>query len=128
MRMSPETIYQPLFVQTKGELKRELTAHRRTQRRNRKPQIGNDGPNTHSSASRPACRSTLRPSVTLATRHQREHQRAAGQCWAKGSDLRALTQTECDEVAMRLNTRPRKTLEWRTPARVLNARLVVTIS
>ena len=29
------------------------------------------------------------------------------QYWPKGADLRALTQTECDDVALRLNTRPR---------------------
>ena len=38
--MSHETIYQSLFVQTKGELKRELTAHLRTRRQRRKAQSG----------------------------------------------------------------------------------------
>ena len=40
MRVSHETIYQSLFVQTKGELKRELTAHLRTRRTRRKAQTG----------------------------------------------------------------------------------------
>ena len=40
MRVSHETIYQSLFVQTKGELKRELTAHLRTRRTKRKQQTG----------------------------------------------------------------------------------------
>ena len=42
------------------------------------------------------------------------------QYWPKGADLRDLTSTECDAVALRLNTRPRKTLEWKTPGQVLN--------
>ena len=40
MRVSHETIYQSLFVQTKGTLKAELTAHLRTQRSRRKAQTG----------------------------------------------------------------------------------------
>jgi hypothetical protein len=40
MRVNHETIYQSLFVQTKGELKRELTAHLRTGRIRRKAQTG----------------------------------------------------------------------------------------
>jgi IS30 family transposase len=40
MRVSHETIYQSLFVQTKGALKAELTAHLRTQRTTRKAQTG----------------------------------------------------------------------------------------
>ena len=48
------------------------------------------------------------------------------QYWPKGADLRSLTQTDCDNVALRLNTRPRKTLEWQTPGKVLNQGLVAT--
>jgi transposase, IS30 family len=38
MRVCAETIYQSLFVQARGGLKRELTVHLRTQRERRKPQ------------------------------------------------------------------------------------------
>jgi IS30 family transposase len=38
MRISHETIYQSLFVQSRGELRRELTAYLRSRRRTRKPQ------------------------------------------------------------------------------------------
>ena len=48
------------------------------------------------------------------------------QYWPKGADLRHLTMAECDNVALRLNTRPRKTLNWQTPAQALNTRLVAT--
>jgi transposase, IS30 family len=37
MRISPETIYQSLFLQSRGELRRQLTAELRTARRARKP-------------------------------------------------------------------------------------------
>jgi IS30 family transposase len=48
------------------------------------------------------------------------------QYWPKGADLRRLTMAECDRVALQLNTRPRKTLEWQTPGQALNKRLVAT--
>ena len=38
MRVCAETIYQSLFVQARGGLKRELTVHLRSQRQRRKPQ------------------------------------------------------------------------------------------
>jgi transposase, IS30 family len=48
------------------------------------------------------------------------------QYWPKGADLRHLTQTDCDNVALRLNTRPRQTLNWQTPAQALNQGLLAT--
>ena len=45
------------------------------------------------------------------------------QYFPKGSDLRAHTLEDLRRVEERLNNRPRKTLEWATPAQVLAASL-----
>jgi IS30 family transposase len=50
------------------------------------------------------------------------------QYWPKGADLRGLTQTDCDAVALKLNTRPRETLGWKTPAQALNERLIAAVA
>lgn len=42
------------------------------------------------------------------------------QYFPKGTDLSGYTQAELDAVAMRLNTRPRETIGWRTPAEKLD--------
>jgi IS30 family transposase len=221
MRVSHETIYQSLFVQTKGTLKAELTAHLRTQRTRRKAHSGGARRGTLGItddikiSARPATAEdravpghwegdlllgatskgavitlverssrfvllaplpgrhtaelarmsltemiatlpfSLRKSITWdrgseMAQHARfttetgvqiyfcdphsPWQRGTNentngllrQYWPKGADLRSLTQTECDEVALRLNTRPRMTLEWKTPAQVLTKRLVAT--
>ena len=223
MRVSHETIYQSLFVQTKGELKRELTAHLRTRRTKRKQQTG--GAKRVTLGITEEIRISARPAeaidravpghwegdlllggtgkgavITLVERSSRyvllaplpgrhtaeiarmtlaemiatlplslrksitwdrgsemaQHaqfktetgiqiyfcdpqspwQRGTNentngllrQYWPKGADLRALGQAECDDVALRLNTRPRKTLDWQTPAQVLNQGLVATAS
>lgn len=223
MRVSHETIYQSLFIQTKGELKRELTAHLRTQRQARKPQTG--GAKRVTLGITDDIRISHRPGeaedrkvpghwegdlllggtgkgavITLVERSSRfvllaplpgrhtaeiarmtladmiatlplslrksitwdrgsemaQHaqfkldtgiqiyfcdprspwQRGTNentngllrQYWSKGADLRQLTQTECDEVALRLNTRPRMTLDWQTPGQFLNKKLVATAS
>ena len=218
MRVSHETIYQSLFIQTKGELKRELTAHLRSQRQRRKAQTGGAKRVTLGItdeiriSARPAEaddravpghwegdlllggtgkgavitlveRSSrfvllaplpgrhiveigrrklsemiatlpleLRKSITwdrgremaqrarfnrdrgpdLLLRPQAPWQRGTNenthgllrQYWPKGADLRQLTDPECDAVALQLNTRPRKTLQWQTPGQALNKRLV----
>lgn len=221
MRVCHETIYQSLFVQTKGELKRELTAHLRTARQRRKPQQGLGGAKRATLGITEDITIRARPAeaedravpgywegdlimgangqgsvITLVERSSRfvllaplngrhtadlarmsltemiatlplslrkaitwdrgsemaQHaqfrvetgvpiyfcdprspwQRGTNentngllrQYWPKGSDLRTLAQSDCDDVALRLNTRPRKTLNWQTPAQVLNTGLV----
>jgi len=42
------------------------------------------------------------------------------QYFPKGTDLARHTRNELDAVALALNTRPRKTLGWRTPAEALD--------
>ena len=222
MRVSHETIYQSLFVQTKGTLKAELTAHLRTQRTRRKAQTGGAKRVTlgitediRISAGRPRpsdrpCPGTGRVTccsaapgkgavITLVERSSRfvllaplpgrhtaelarmslaemiatlplslrqsitwdrgyemaQHAQfktetgcrstsatpsllgnaaptrtPTGCCASTGPRRRPtpLTQTECDDVALTLNTTTPKTLEWKTPAQVLNTRLVATTS
>lgn len=219
MRVSHETIYQSLFVQTRGELRRELTAHLRTARTVRKPRskvekrgklkgmmpiserpaeaddravpghwegdliLGGVGKgaiitmverhsrfvllaplNTSLKAADTRDQLTamiqrlpleLRKSLTWDQgKEMAEHaqftietglpvffcnpyspwQRGTNentngllrQYWPKGSDLRHVTQDECDAIALRLNTRPRETLNWQTPAQVLDRGLLAT--
>jgi IS30 family transposase len=219
MRVSHESIYRALFVQTRGELRRELTAHLRSGRTGRKPQgrtekrgrlvgmvpisarpaeaadravpghwegdllLGGTGkgavitlverstrfvllaplPDTHRAID---LRETLTPMIASLPDQIRKTltwdqgsemaghaeiaieagieiyfcdphspwQRGSNentngllrQYWPKGCDMRGLTQADCDEVAFRLNTRPRQTLGWKTPQQALDRVLRAT--
>lgn len=48
------------------------------------------------------------------------------QYFPRGTDLSAYSQDDLDQVALRLNTRPRKTLGYRTPADTLNQAVALT--
>lgn len=48
------------------------------------------------------------------------------QYFPKGTDLTNVTQRQLDVVAKKLNTRPRETLNWRTPAAVLASTVALT--
>lgn len=48
------------------------------------------------------------------------------QYYPKGTDLSEVSQTQLDTVAKKLNTRPRETLNWKTPAFILNASVSMT--
>jgi IS30 family transposase len=219
MRVSHETIYQSLFVQTRGELRRELATHLRSGRTARKPHghaetrgkltgmvpisarpaevtdravsghwegdllLGGVGkgavitlvertsrfvllaplPDTRKAID---LRETLTPMIASLPDQLRrtltwdqgkemaEHAQIAiaadikiffcdphspwqrgsnentngllRQYWPKGCDLRHLTQADCDEIALKLNTRPRQTLGWNTPQQALDRALGAT--
>ena len=48
------------------------------------------------------------------------------QYYPKGMDLSAVSQAQLDVVARKLNTRPRETLDWKTPAHILEASVSTT--
>jgi IS30 family transposase len=48
------------------------------------------------------------------------------QYFPKGADLSAVTQAQLDAVARKLNTRPRETLQWKTPAYILGSSVSMT--
>jgi IS30 family transposase len=49
------------------------------------------------------------------------------QCFPRGTDLSAYSQAQLDQVSLRLNQRPRKTLGFQTPASKLQASVASTV-
>ena len=154
MRISHEAIYQALYVQGRGALRRELTSCLRTGRALRVPRerVRNRG------------KSFVTPEILISERPASVEDRAVPGHWEgdlilglassaigtgldvyfcdpqspwqrgtnentngllrqyfpKGTDLSAHRASELNAVALALNTRPRKTLGWRTPAEAFN--------
>ena len=52
----------------------------------------------------------------MAARHEREHQRLSPEYFPKSTDLSVHTPADLARVAAELNNRPRKILDWDTPA------------
>jgi transposase, IS30 family len=48
------------------------------------------------------------------------------QYYPKGMDLSGVSQAQLDVVARKLNTRPRETLHWKTPADILGTSVSTT--
>jgi IS30 family transposase len=48
------------------------------------------------------------------------------QYFPKGMDVSPITQRQLDAIALKLNTRPRKTLNWKTPAQAFAATVALT--
>ena len=84
---------------------KELSAHAAVQGRDRHPGL------------------LRRPAEPLATRHEREHQRAPAPVLPQRHRPLAVVAEEIEAVAHALNTRPRKTLGWKTPAEAFDEQL-----
>ena len=74
MRISPETIYLSLFVQSRGELRRQLTAELRTARKARRPQ------------GRVENRGRIAEMINISERPAEIEDRAVPGHWEEGSD------------------------------------------
>jgi IS30 family transposase len=121
MHVVHETIYQALYVQGRGELRRELTRALRTGRARRKPQ--RQAARRQPRFAHPMVMISERPAEAAdrAIPGHREGDLIMGhgllrQYFPKGTDLAVHSSEYLDAVAAQLNGRLRKTLGWETPA------------
>ena len=133
--MSHETIYRSLFIQSRGVLKRALLVHLRRQRHVRHARASAGvGPKQGQILDAISIRE--RPAdVTdraLPGRWEGDYSKALAGPWRRGAnentngllrqylphaaDLSRYSQAQLDVIATRLNTRPRMTLAYQTPA------------
>jgi len=113
--VSAETLYQSLYVQARGGLRRELTAYVRAGRSMRKPRR------------RQGERRSRFPAMVLISERPEVEDRASNenttgllrQYLPKGTDLSFYGPGMLDNIAAELNSRPRKRHAFQTPAEVL---------
>ena len=128
MRISYEAIYRSLFVQTRGVLKKELTAQLRTRRQMRHAKGGkakNGQGHILDMVMSGHKRFTVATNVQVYFCDPRSPwQRGSNentngllrQYFPRGTDLSRFSQAYLNGIALRLNQRPRKTLAFETPA------------
>ena len=145
MHVSHETIYQALFVQGKGSLRAEVAAavrcgrSRRRRPRSRLNETRGKIPGMINISDRPAEAADRAvpghwEGDLIIGAHVQSWQRGTNEntngliryYLPKGSDLAGITQDQLDEIAARLNTRPRRILGYATPAEALSDLLVAT--
>ena len=151
MHVSHETIYRSLFIQARGVLRKELMEHLRSKRRMRRSRHASEHGHCRgqivdaiSIRERPAeAEDRAFPGHwegdLLAggknSDPQSPWQRGTNentnlllrQYFPRGTDLAPITQAQLDQVELRLNQRPRKTLGFQTPASKLQASVASTV-
>jgi IS30 family transposase len=113
MHVVHETVYQALYVQARGELRRGRV-RRKPRRQPPLPRPDGHDQRTARRGRRPRRSRPLEGRFDH--RQGREHQRPAEQYFPKSTDPSVHPREHLDAVAAELNSRPRKTLGWATPA------------
>ncbi|MGO4396474.1 IS30 family transposase [Variovorax sp. M-6] len=128
--VSHETIYRSLFIQARGALKKELLQHLRRTRGMRRSRHHTQKTDTHG---------RIVDAVSISERPATVEDRAVPGHWEgdllfgsansqiatlverhKGIDVSTYSQAKLNALARRLNERPRKTLDFQTPAEMFS--------
>jgi hypothetical protein len=151
MHVSHETIYRSLFIQARGVLRKELMEHLRSKRRMRRSRHASEhGHSRGQIVDAISIRERPAEAEDRAIPGHWEGDLLAGgknsdpqspwqrgtnentnlllrQYFPRGTDLAPITQAQLDQVELRLNQRPRKTLGFQTPASKLQASVASTV-
>jgi len=109
-------------ITMKNALADTMTTLREKLRRSLTWDRGKELSATPRSRSRPGSRCSS-PTLTVPGSGTNENTKGLRQYFPKGTDLSRWTEQEIQAVAAAVNSRPRKTLEWKTPAEALDEQL-----